>query len=1163
MSKLLRTNKTRPCPVCDKTNGNCRIGDDKILCMTFPDGDGDNPDYRWVKPTQGDYPGGIHVERTDNDFDREAWLQKKAERETRERELEQQRLEKCLTSAQRDREIRSILNQLSLSHVHRQYLEKRNVPAKIVNNCRSVTKGDYGHGLAQPVHVNLPGAWKDGKGLSVAYSGILVAIANHLGQFIGLRLHDPTKTQDAKYCWLTSSSRGIKPNLPNGELPSATHYPDQLTKPEAIGLCEGMEWKSATAANRLGFPVMGFSGHGGISNTPQQIQALLDHTGATEIIIIPDDNCLTNKGVSKSLTSAINYWEGKGYTVKIAWWGQLSKGIGDIDEISPDLVVKFIAPNEFKKQKNTADWLKYQSLSLDELETECHGQTITKTVINQPYFNGVEMFKEGKGKGIVGGMGLGKTTAMVEQAQSLPGLITIGYRNNLGRQTTYKINNHPGQAVQKMMADFSYQDIMENVFLFLCPDSLPKFVEMLELSKPHHRQSFIEYISSQYIFIDELMSVIDHLFYSKTLSGKRIEVLDIFRTALKHCKGLAYADANLADWAVRLLAYWSGKDQEITINTYNNISANLTFLDGAIDGEKLKKHDNYAFLLDMREAIDNNKPIAVCSDSQIFLESVQEYLSTFCKGFQSERVDGKTSSEPHIQKLVENPDKWAGDNPVYALMYNTSAESGIDVSIKNHFVGHWGFYFGIIPCRSFCQIMGRLRDQNCPKYVWARTFSIACNDDQISFSAEALMHYERQALMLESNLLMDDVELSSRLQLIHQNSFPVESKAAFQAMAMRNYEKTNLRECIFHYLERSGYQITRARITRTDSIRAAKTGFKDAKNTVKTQNVTDIATASTKYVGMPTVRLSMDANYADQCAITKAQWIDRLPGLFDPDNMDKDLLGIIVNDAPRLIQGMEKLTLASNPEWLTAIGKSRLNKSLERNAAIPWMKSTQYLECKLLAAIDIQTLVNTLLSQTQLSANDEIVTAIHEKIKGTISIDGQKARGSHYLRRSIPKDPVKLASLLLSKVGIPHNVKDGRLRLNSKLMAKIRPYKDAIELSIKTRFVAMVERILSKPVPEKTVTVRAVTPQTPQAHTEQASQPFSENIFCYKDPMQKKPPFVLPNSKQEITTGSIIFDEVCQTERVVIAINGQTVVSKPIGGGETALTHIDWVRLAG
>ncbi len=55
MSIFQATNQNNPCPVCEKTNGNCRIlPDEGILCMTLADKfiGQDHPTYQYVKQTK-------------------------------------------------------------------------------------------------------------------------------------------------------------------------------------------------------------------------------------------------------------------------------------------------------------------------------------------------------------------------------------------------------------------------------------------------------------------------------------------------------------------------------------------------------------------------------------------------------------------------------------------------------------------------------------------------------------------------------------------------------------------------------------------------------------------------------------------------------------------------------------------------------------------------------------------------------------------------------------------------------------------------------------------------------------------------------------------------------------------------------------------------------
>jgi hypothetical protein len=335
--------------------------------MTFPDGDA-HPDWRYVKTTQ-DGQWGIYYPATANDFDRESWEQRKAEREEREQEIERQRREKCLSPDRRDAEIKAVLSQLTLADGDRHYLENRGVPIEVINRCRSVTQWQK---LASAVHVNLPGVSKYGNRLNNPTAGILVAIPDHAGRFVAMRLHDPKaaeKENGRKYSWLTSAKRGVSPHLPNGENPIGVFWPKGLPaagKPKRIGLCEGLEWKAPAAANRLGFPVIGFSGYQFLQS-PQLLRTAIDAINPdAELVLIPDGGAVKNRHISHSHRETI----GKSPNpITVAWWKQFTKADGDIDEIPGDRLIEFISPAQFlsyspKAPKTTAekftDWVAKQ-----------------------------------------------------------------------------------------------------------------------------------------------------------------------------------------------------------------------------------------------------------------------------------------------------------------------------------------------------------------------------------------------------------------------------------------------------------------------------------------------------------------------------------------------------------------------------------------------------------------------------------------------------------------------------------------------------------------------------------------------------------------------------------------------------------------------------------
>jgi hypothetical protein len=291
--------------------------------MTFPEGEG-HPDYRFTKTTK-DGRWGIYYPRTDADFDREAWQRRKAEREERERELERQRRETCLSPEQRDREYRRLLAELTLSESHRQHLLQRGMSPEEIQRGGYVSIQRF-QKLQGHYHPHLPGVNRFGHGLTNSAPGLVVPIRNAQGQMVAYQYRTVQAGQKA-YPW----AKGAKTLL--GEQPIGVAYPSGgVTQPQTVGTGEGF-LKTQIASNRLGIPFLGAAGG---NFTPQETRQALEHLGAIDRVIdFPDAGWKTNPHVARTTYRRVKLIESLGYPVFIADWGQAyDKTIGDIDELS-------------------------------------------------------------------------------------------------------------------------------------------------------------------------------------------------------------------------------------------------------------------------------------------------------------------------------------------------------------------------------------------------------------------------------------------------------------------------------------------------------------------------------------------------------------------------------------------------------------------------------------------------------------------------------------------------------------------------------------------------------------------------------------------------------------------------------------------------------------
>ena len=309
------------CPVCNGERHDCRqnLETNLIHCRSNEA----NPlDYIY----RGQDTCGFNMWAYKPDVDewasrnREEWLEEQQRKRALKEQQDKEQLKKLLPIPERDKVIRDILEQLTLSDAHHQRLKARGLTDLQIDSAgyRSVKQWQK---LTNPVNNRLSGVNIRGDKLNNFTNGILIPIANEDGLYTALRVNnlEAATNGHGKYVWVSSAKRGIKVMLPNGELPITVYFPDFGDKGDAfgdkedkedrgfhaqksppspvsppsphtppspqkthekpsqtnqIGLCEGLEYKPLLAAKNLGIPVIGFPGSN-FSISPKTLKALI------------------------------------------------------------------------------------------------------------------------------------------------------------------------------------------------------------------------------------------------------------------------------------------------------------------------------------------------------------------------------------------------------------------------------------------------------------------------------------------------------------------------------------------------------------------------------------------------------------------------------------------------------------------------------------------------------------------------------------------------------------------------------------------------------------------------------------------------------------------------------------------------------------------------
>ncbi|WP_026730825.1 plasmid replication protein, CyRepA1 family [Fischerella sp. PCC 9605] len=349
------------CPICGGVSKGCRQSNDTGL--VFCRDTGANP-TGYVYRGEDVWGFGLWQYKASAEaFSKQA----KQEREQQRRELraaqqrrKQQQIAQQLSAVERDRWYRRLLARLTLTEGDRSKLLERGFTSEQIDfDCYKSVSQFHQVGIGYPT--NLPGILTSGFGsdqiLNVPGDGILCPIYNFDGLIIGcqVRLHDST---DGRYRWLTSATKknpqGATSHL-NGELPLGIFEPLCQNLVNSIWLTEGTTIKPSLVRHRLGVPVLG-AASGRFNTSPEISASAVEYLAAkyqTKLLTFAVDagDVVNRSGVPERWQQQFRFFEELGYTCRIAWWGQVDKTFGDIDELQPERYesIRFLTPAEFKE----------------------------------------------------------------------------------------------------------------------------------------------------------------------------------------------------------------------------------------------------------------------------------------------------------------------------------------------------------------------------------------------------------------------------------------------------------------------------------------------------------------------------------------------------------------------------------------------------------------------------------------------------------------------------------------------------------------------------------------------------------------------------------------------------------------------------------------------
>jgi len=612
-------------------------------------------------------------------------------------------------------------------------------------------------------------------------------------------------------------------------------------------------------------------------------------------------------------------------------------------------------------------------------------------------------------------MGTGKTEVLipVRSAYSDVGGLAIGSRNSLLIQTTERLSVE--KPVYHLQTDDAKQFTSDpQSWLTLCVDSLHNFTDPSQFD-------------DRVVIFDEVVSTMVHALLSPTIAsqkGGRPLHLNLYEEAIKRPQKIIILDGNLDDQSCEYVrAIRATGDRDATLlkieNTFKPVRKDIQLVNTIEDGSD-KPFDMSPLLrhvktvLDSHKSLENGaKAIAFISDSQSRLERVDRWLSK--AGYKVLRIDSKTIENSDIREILKNPNEAIEREQYDAVLLSPTADSGLDISIKNYFVAGFAGFCGLLSTNSQTQFLNRFRD--------CQTWFIHC------VKQTNLQQYK------ELNDIVQVVEMCVRKSWDGENQTAILGHALNTLKIAKNsihypfteailedliHERRNSYDCLNEELRKS-HDVTEIEAESCDWERGEN---KIIGEEIREEESTRIFEAAT--IGIDEARelsKKLGKSEKERAEIDHAFILDRLPGIEESHLWEAALINHLkFEDRFKDVKKLERFWLTSNLTDAKLISQRSLAGSMsEDDQAVqfkrlksfcPWDIRSDFATCSAIADLG---LLNLLDGRAYRADSPEIV-AIIDQIKSSENY-------RKLFNVKVSESPMKAIALIFDLIGVKSDSK--------------------------------------------------------------------------------------------------------------------------------------------
>jgi hypothetical protein len=733
-----------------------------------------------------------------------------------------------------------------------------------------------------------------------------------------------------------------------------------------------------------------------------QLEAFCQNGREVVFAFDQDEKTKTIRNVQIAIQKTGKLLEDQGCKVSIVRWDKSHKGVDDF--IVSQSVEAF--DQAFKKRISLEKFNLEIGKAIGFEKWQKFHRFTAKEKINQQYLD-IDPPKQGEILIINSPTNTGKSTLLKKWAKNDfadKGIIRIGNRNSL-----------------------ELQFCNESDFRHLQSDSL---LSDTLLSDPKKRVSFcfpsLSHTSSKHwentvIYGDEIDGTIQQALFL----DKDPDNLDRFKQALELCDRGVFLSGTIYDHHIDYLkALCPTKTFRIIQNTYTPQRPKIKLLAGTFKDENPDKIDSRDKSPLLDRILSDHEPIMIQSDSKHFLNSLERLIKNTPDTDTLLVTADTLITDKKVKAFIENPNGYIKEHsdktPTRRLVVLASPTmtSGNDITIK-YFKRDYHYYCGQLSALLITQKIIRIRDIECERYISLPEYVTSDDTEKCRY----LDQWQNLLIMAQINLL-DEPE--KKAELIKKLTASLDSphyKEACISKWIRDFERSNYRECLTRLLTMQGYEIELLVEGESESCNAEK--LKEVSEEIKQEISEAIYQASDKYIGKDERSIEPETR-DDLMAVEKARIIGQLPNIHESDSWSSELVRLVKFDKPRLIQQLNRRYLLHNPDTLKTLTAKRYHKHAQRlttkrfgshgkrlpdgKTADLWRDKHHLLFLTAIEKIGLKAwLENAIENKEQFSHDSPAVTEIISKChnKGI----------SMALGRKPGKDPIKYLSWLLGTLG--------------------------------------------------------------------------------------------------------------------------------------------------